>query len=230
VGTIVSDPEANAVKATANATTALAGVVSKGLDMASAVGGYVFKIVGTVPEDLIGVLGGDYLHHQRRRNLAAMAAKTALRIEQIGGRAPELTEPSASLVVPLLQAAADENREELQDLWAALLARAMTGGGRRIRRQFFSIIEALEPSDAVVFEAVCRPPVRQEDRIIQEMNACGIERSEYQVSIESLASLNLLKPSNTNSPIVDITSLGRELWSVLQTSSEGSSSTPSQQT
>ena len=149
---IVSDPEAKAIEATANATTALAGIVSNGLNMASAVGGYVFKIVGTLPEDLIGLAGADYVSQQRRRNLARMAQKTARIIEET--KAPELTEPSASLVVPLLQAAADENREELQDLWAALLARAMTGGGRRIRRQFFAILRDMEPSDAVVLKLI----------------------------------------------------------------------------
>jgi hypothetical protein len=73
--------------------------------------------------DLIGVAGGDYLGQVRRRNAIRMAHRTD---EIISARhIQETVAISPSLAIPLLSAAGDESRPELQDLWARLLANAM---------------------------------------------------------------------------------------------------------
>ncbi len=53
------------------------------------------------------------------------------------------------MVLPLLKAAVDENRPELQELWAGLLASwFQPEGGQRVRRAFFDTLAKMEPSDA----------------------------------------------------------------------------------
>ncbi|MGX9963917.1 Abi-alpha family protein [Roseomonas sp. F4] len=123
---------------------------SNALATGRAFGGWLKDTLGTIPEDLLGLAGGDWLHHQRRRNLMALEANTEAVRARLG--AGQITAPSVSVVMPLLQAAADESRPELQELWAALLANAMQpDGGRRVRRAFFDAVRQMEPPDAIVF-------------------------------------------------------------------------------
>jgi hypothetical protein len=77
-----------------------------------------------------------------------------------------LTEPSPSVLIPLLQAAVDEGRAELQDLWAALLANAMVDGGRRVRRDYFDAVRQMEPMDALVFDIIARRPNPHSNEIV----------------------------------------------------------------
>jgi hypothetical protein len=63
-----------------------------------------------------------------------------------------------------LQAAADEGRDELQDLWAGLLSSAMVDRGRRVRRAFIDAVKALEPDEAVLLEIMHDANVRYLDR------------------------------------------------------------------
>jgi hypothetical protein len=114
--------------------------------------GYVAKTIGSVPQDLIGVLGADWLHEKRRRNLARLQRESALMIDAL--EADRISEPSPSLVIPLLTSAVDEGREELGRMWAALLANVMVDQGKRVRRDFFETLRQLEPEDAVLLETV----------------------------------------------------------------------------
>jgi hypothetical protein len=63
------------------------------------------------------------------------------------------------MLIPLLQAAADESREELQSLWAALLANAMTDGGHRTRGAFVGALKSMDPADALVL-SICSDEAR----------------------------------------------------------------------
>src|SRR5579863_1530798 len=45
------------------------------LDMVKAVGGYLAAVLGSGPEDLVGLLGGDWLRVRRAVNLANMIEK-----------------------------------------------------------------------------------------------------------------------------------------------------------
>lgn len=141
------------VRAGAGAVAETAKATGKAIEAATGFGGWVKQTIGTIPEDLLGIAGGDWLHQQRQRNLARMMAKTEEVRARIG--AGVLHEPSVSVVLPLLTAAANEARPELQDLWAALLASALQpDGGTRVRRAFFDTLSRLEPSDAITLAAL----------------------------------------------------------------------------
>jgi hypothetical protein len=86
--------------------------------------GYFFgKVFGSVPQDFVGVIGGDWLHEIRERNLYQLKLRTEA-IKRERSQTSDLTPLSPSEAIPLLRAAADESRPELQELWARLLANA----------------------------------------------------------------------------------------------------------
>ena len=62
---------------------------------------------------------------------------------------------SPSLAVPLLQAAYDESRPELQELWASLIAAAMDPArSGRVRLSFIDTLKQFDPLDALVLRGV----------------------------------------------------------------------------
>jgi hypothetical protein len=137
----------------AKAIGEIAKTTGQAIDMVRAAGGWLQSVFGPLPEDLIGLAGADWVHEKRRRNLAQIQAKTAEFIAAVPSA--RLSEPSPSVVLPLLEYAANEGRPELQALWAALLANTMTDdGGRKIRRAFFEILAKMEPIDAAMLEEV----------------------------------------------------------------------------
>ncbi|WP_439551435.1 Abi-alpha family protein [Falsiroseomonas sp.] len=184
---------------------------SNALGTGRAFGGWLKDTFGTIPEDLLGIAGGDWLHHQRRRNLAALEAKTAAIRQRIGAGPPH--EPSVSVVLPLLQAAADEGRPELQDLWAALLACAMeAGGGRGVRRAFFDTLRAMEPDDALLFKAIMDVSKGSTVGVIkfaELADASGLNRAAQDVTRDALMRLALIQLHGT---VFGVTSYGNEFW------------------
>ena len=68
---------------------------------------------GTVPEDIVALLGGNWLRVRRAENLLVTLEKARERLEKRGIK----VEPtSLSIGLPILIAAADESRDELQEI------------------------------------------------------------------------------------------------------------------
>lgn len=130
---------------------------SQSLETTRAFGSYMAKILGTSPADLAGLLGGDWLRAKRAENLTRISAAAFARLEE--DRIIEPVPVSLSLAIPFLRGAGDEDRIELVDLWARLLAAAMDPSrSHRMRRAFIDAISAMEPLDALVFQAVATEP------------------------------------------------------------------------
>jgi hypothetical protein len=206
----MNEAPAESVKAVGGAVAETAKFGGKVVDASIAFGGWLKDTFGTIPEDLLGIAGGDWLHHQRRRNLAALEARTKAIRERIGAGAPHA--PSVSVVLPLLQGAADEARPELQNLWAALLASAMQpDGGVRVRRAFFDTLRRMEPYDAKLFDALLK---KQNDRALPVSeyigfaDDIGLHGAAATVTWEALANLKLIYYST----IVQATPFGLEFW------------------
>ena len=136
---------AKAVEETAKTGRAL---VEAGSDLASFVG----KALGTVPEDTVGLLGGDHLRELRIRNLDKISRKTEEILRERGVEDPESIGPIALL--PALEAASEETDETLQDMWANLLANAMDPNkDTSLQRVFIETLTQFEPIDALVLNA-----------------------------------------------------------------------------
>ena len=97
-----------------------AKAIAEALKTLQGLGGFLRQTFGTVPEDLVGILGGDLLAARRIENLGRIMEKSQ---ERLRARGVEAKEPaSLSITLPIIVAAANESRDDLQDLWARLLA------------------------------------------------------------------------------------------------------------
>jgi hypothetical protein len=171
----------------AKAVGELAKTAGKALDIVRATGGWLGSIFGTLPEDLIGLGGADWLHEKRRRTIAQLQINTAKIIVNLP--TSELTEPSPSVLLPLLQSAADEGRPELQALWAALLANALTDrGSRKVRRAFFETLAKMEPTDAVLLDVLASSKPDQ-NAVLDEASRRGISQDDFYLSLTALGEL-----------------------------------------
>jgi len=111
-------------------------------------GSFIEKALGSTPEDLVGYLGGDWLRVRRAENLVKYFLKTMQRLDDWGIKEP--IHAPLSVALPILQGAADEDREELADLWARLLANAMNPNLGNVRYSFIEAVRQMDPPDAVL--------------------------------------------------------------------------------
>jgi hypothetical protein len=112
-------------------------------------GEFLREILGTVPEDLVALCGGDWLKVRRLENLAGLLHKLK---EHLRARGVTHTEPAnLKIALPIFEAAANEGREELQDMWARLLASAVDPKrAGQVRADLIDAAKRLEPLDAAV--------------------------------------------------------------------------------
>ncbi len=104
-------------------------------------------------KDIVGLAGGHWLHAQSERMKNRFDAAT----RRLKDRGVEPITPSPSIAIPLMQASLDEDREELQKIWTALLEAAMDPDRCGFMRKSFLIYaKELDPQDAIVFESVVK--------------------------------------------------------------------------
>ena len=111
----------------------------------------------------------------------------------------------------LLIAAADEDRDELQEIWARLLAAAADPQrAQSFRAQFIDAARQLDPLDAAVLRSAGERTgglVRHEDQneLAQQLK---VRRDEVEVSLRNLARLDLMAhPTNVD---FHVSAFGRE--------------------
>jgi hypothetical protein len=98
----------------------------------------------------VAYLGGDWLRVRRAENLVRLFEGARRRLAD---RHVEETIPaSLSVALPILQGAADEDREQLVDLWAQLLANAMDPNLNNVRHLFVEAVKKMDPPDALVLK------------------------------------------------------------------------------
>jgi len=176
----------------------------------------MLRPVTEITENALGLAGGDWLSEKRARNRAKLKAKTE---EILKARGAELdTDPSPSVVMPLLSAAQDEGREELLALWAALLAAASDPARRSsYRREFVEIIRQLEPTDAAIFGRVGAGRRASSDSIEKFAAECGLSLDQLIISGDKLSELGLINPDHWGDNRYNITPtpLAREVFRVV---------------
>ena len=140
---------------------------------------------------------------QQEENIKAISEKAQEYLKDVPD--DQKTVPSASIAEPLIEAAMQENRSELQDLWAALLASAMLEKGRKVRYEFVEILKKLNPQDAVAFRILATLPSvtwsnpttdPNQAYVNQQLAKAGLSQDEWLVSINNLNQLGCVIPSN----------------------------------
>jgi hypothetical protein len=183
--------------------------IQEALKTLQGVGGFLKETLGTVPQDLVGYLGGDWLHVRRIENIARILEKAN---ERMKARKAKAQEPvSLSITLPLLRAAADESRDDLQDLWARLLAAAADPSRTRsFRLAFIDAAKKMDPLDAGVLQAIHG---QRGDRVTAEDEnivaaSLHVSRDEVAVSVSNLYKLGHIIDLNTQTKL--ISPFGRE--------------------
>ncbi len=149
--------------------------------------GYVGRVLGTVPEDAVGFVIGDPLRVVRTAIASQYDKLLTKLLAERGVRHPQPVAPA--LALPLLRAAYDESRPELQELWARLLAAAMDPSrDGNVRQSFIVAISQLDPLDArvLVWMSSYSGPdiINLADRACKDLSA---SQDEIQISFVNLA-------------------------------------------
>ncbi len=199
--------------AQAKATEATANAIREAVHALRGLGGYLERIFGTVPEDLIGYFGGDRLKVARAENIVRILQRSK---ELNDDRGVEPEPISISIALPLLIAASDESRDDLVELWARLLAAAADPKrSRSFRAMFIDIAGKMDPLDAAALKQthLHRGGLNNISQfgqtITQIQNTLKITADELSVTLGNLVTLGLAAP-DVYGQISKVTPLGRE--------------------
>jgi hypothetical protein len=133
---------------TAKAISDAAQLGSKIVDASTGVGRYAAGVLGNLPHNLVGI-ASDYVAYKRLNRAVELEHDYKKLLADRGVSEP--IEPSPSIAVPLLEAAVDEDREVLKDLWTKLLANACDPKRHtRVRLSFINLLKKLDPLDAEI--------------------------------------------------------------------------------
>ena len=186
---------------TAKAIEETAKAAGKAFDLTGKAAGYLSDIVGTAPRNFVGYFIGDWLTHCRARNWARLNRRTREVLLESGAHEP-FEEVSPAIAIPLIEAAIDEERPELAELWAKLLAAAHNPDLKKyVRRDIIETLKALEPLDAKVLETArhlansggTNKPLRN---ALNDLNVGS--QIELDVAVQALAKLELINQSSAS--------------------------------
>jgi len=180
-------------------------------------GGWLANILGDIPRDTLGFLFGDKIKVKREENIIKLCAKAKKRLAEQGIEEPAPANPK--LALPILAAAADENSDELQDLWARLLAATMNpNSSKQGRLGFTHALKRLDPLDAPVLDWLREhgggADLGARNKIAQDL---GVSRDEVDVSMMNLVNVSFAGSAG-NVPTGNMTVLtpfGREFLRVV---------------
>jgi hypothetical protein len=141
------------VIAVADATKEVAKTAHKTPEVIEESGAYFANIVGTVPQDVIGVVG-DQLRHFRMRNYARLEKETQNLVKRLGFEGRWRT-VSPSFFIEWRDAATLAEDEGLVKIWTALFAAAANPKYDLRQDQFLiTVIRDLLPEDARAFQLI----------------------------------------------------------------------------
>lgn len=171
-------------QATAKAVEETAKTAGKGLDIVHDTGGYLRQVFGDVPTDLVGVVGGAWLHefHMRLRDKLQRRTEQILRDRNV----QEVIELSPNVAAALISGAQEEAREELAELWARLLANAMDPNLNDVRRSFIDAVKNMDPPDALIIHII-------EKQNLQALRI-GREKRDRELGHQDIAQMIYRKP------------------------------------
>jgi hypothetical protein len=200
----MTDDQAKAIQSVGTFGTT---VVTEGSQLVQ----YVGRVLGNVPHDAVGLILGDPLTFVR----TLIAEQYDVLLTKIFNRRNvSQTKPvSPSLAIPLLRAAYDESRPELQELWAALIAAAMDPKmSGRVRLSFIDTLKRFDPLDALVLKARHE---QQGDLMPNPVAFIAIKLAEsadeVQISVENLKILKCAGSATTSVTDFYVTNYGRGL-------------------
>ncbi len=137
----------------------------EGIDAVRDFGAFLGRIIGGPLEQAGGIVE-DKIRYIRLERQLRLQNRFFQVLRERGLSGPTRTLP-LKLAIPLLQAATMEENDDLQDLWANLLANsADADSGVEARRTFIDILSSFTTLDALVFDRIYSIPERHQNEEI----------------------------------------------------------------
>jgi hypothetical protein len=138
-------------KETAKAAQELAKAASNAIDAARDTACFFNRVLGNPIADAVGITIADPLRFVRTVSLDWYSR----RVDEIFAKrdARKLNGAPPRIALEILEAAQDETRDELRELWAQLLANAMDAATQKnVRIEFVAVLKQLNPLDALILQ------------------------------------------------------------------------------
>lgn len=162
---MIGDEWAKAGQELGRAGQEISKAAGKGLDAAQTAGGFFGKYLAGPLEETSGILT-DRLRFIRWERQVRLARRAQQILAEHGLEAPNRKLP-LSIGVPLIEAASLEEDDELQDLWAQLLANCGDAdSGVRLKRSYITILQDMGSLEAKLLDRIANAPAefRKSDR------------------------------------------------------------------
>ncbi len=202
----------------------------KGIDAVRALGEFVAKFIDGPLEKASGIVE-DHLRYVRWERQIRLTNRVEKFLQERGLDAPTRAVP-IKVAIPLFQAAWVEENDELQDMWARLLASAADARSDvEVTRGLVSVLQDLGPMEARVLESIYdAPPELSPNGVVtteclpeghklpgkSENSDAKLPREEVQIALWHLKRLGCIDSAGTWDSItgiarVRLTELGRTL-------------------
>lgn len=128
------------------------------IQAAEQAGGFLARVLGDAPENLMGVLSDKLRFWRWERQLRLIdKVDEIIKLRNLSG----CTRPvPPKFALPLIEQAAMESEDAIQDLWVNLLANAMTPDRESAKTSYIEILKQLDPIDVAVLNNVYRNYIR----------------------------------------------------------------------
>jgi Abortive infection alpha len=191
--------ELEAIKESAKAAQEIAKLGGKVIDAAQNAAPFINRVLGGPIEDAAGLLIADPLRAARILTQDWYARRVTEKLRERNLRDEQLKAVPANIAVPLLEAAQDETRDELREVWARLLANAMDPNrSSRVRLEFIETLRQINPLDALVLNELATTPNMSPNSRDYLVGRLGAKGDEIVVSLQHLAKLGCLETSTTD--------------------------------
>jgi hypothetical protein len=138
-------------KETAKAAQEIAKASSNAIDAAREAAHFFNRVLGNPIADAVGITIGDPLRFVRTLSIDWYARRVDEILQKRDRR--KLTGAPPRLAIEILDAAQDETRDELRELWARLIANAIDEATRKtVRIEFVAVLKQLNPIDALILQ------------------------------------------------------------------------------
>ncbi|ERF81438.1 DUF4393 domain-containing protein [Bradyrhizobium viridifuturi] len=138
-------------KETAKAAQELAKTADNAIDAARGAAEFLNRVLGNPIADVVGITVADPLRFVRIISLDWYSKRVDEILAKRNTPKPRGAPPRIAL--DILEAAQDETRDELKELWARLLANAMDATTQKnVRIEFITVLKQLNPLDALILQ------------------------------------------------------------------------------
>ena len=186
------DEEAKAVQESAKAVQEVAKAAPRVLDSVDACGSFLRQLIGNPVLEISGMFH-DWLKY-KRENLQRVRQLVDSTLRERG--IADQTQPiPLKYALPLLESAALEDDDLLQDMWAGLIANSLDPGTRfQARKLIQSVLSELEPTDAFILQRLATGETMEDENRNPSSLARELKQStwELRLSLINLYRLGLV--------------------------------------